>query len=86
MRDAARFVRPGGRLVYVTCSVLASENGERVAAFLADHPQFEAVGAAGHDEGFDAVPKRVDGAGGAILSPLASGTDGFYAQVLRRAS
>ena len=86
LRDAARFVRPGGTLVYVTCSVFASENGARVAAFLADHPGFEAVGAVGHDENFDLAPKHTDKAGGAILSPLTSETDGFYAQVLRRTS
>ena len=33
-RPAARFVKPGGRIVYVTCSVLPEENEDRVAAFL----------------------------------------------------
>lgn len=37
---AARLVRPGGRLVYVTCSVLARENGGSVAAFAETHPAF----------------------------------------------
>ena len=39
---AARAVRPGGRLVYVTCSLLAVENDERVARFLAGSPRFHA--------------------------------------------
>ena len=37
---AAPAVRPGGRLVYVTCSLLAAENEDRVARFLAAHPRF----------------------------------------------
>ena len=40
LADAARAVRPGGRLVYVTCSLLAAENEERVARFLAAHAHF----------------------------------------------
>lgn len=82
--EAAAFVRPGGRLVYVTCSVFGPENGERIAAFLSRHDGFEAVGTAGVDEAFDAAPKRTDAHGGAILSPSMTGTDGFYAMVLRR--
>ena len=84
LAEAASFVRPGGRLVYVTCSLLASENRPRVDAFLADHPTFERVAVAGLDDVFDAAPKRDDGAGGAILTPLTTGTDGFYVSVLRR--
>ena len=38
--DAARCVRPGGRLAYATCSLLAAENSDRVAAFLARRPTF----------------------------------------------
>ena len=33
-------VRPGGRLVYATCTVLPGENGDQVRAFLAEHPEF----------------------------------------------
>lgn len=42
LADAAAAVRPGGRLVYVTCSLLAVENDERVARFLDNHPGFAA--------------------------------------------
>ncbi len=38
LNEAAALVAPGGRLAYVTCSLIAAENGARVAAFLADHP------------------------------------------------
>ena len=42
--DYARLVKPGGRLVYATCSVLTSENEERIEEFLKNHPDFERRG------------------------------------------
>lgn len=42
LHETARLVRPGGHLAYMTCSVLASENEERVAGFLAQAPGFVA--------------------------------------------
>ena len=41
--DAARLVRPGGRLIYATCSLLAEENEEQVTDFRARHPEFVSV-------------------------------------------
>src|SRR6201992_836124 len=43
---AAALVKPGGRIAYVTCSVLAPENGDQIRAFLARHPGFAVVPAA----------------------------------------
>jgi 16S rRNA (cytosine967-C5)-methyltransferase len=40
---AASFVKPGGKLVYATCSVLPRENEEQIARFLAAHPAFTAT-------------------------------------------
>ena len=40
LAGAAPFVKPGGRLIYVTCSLLAEENEDRVAAFVAGHADF----------------------------------------------
>ena len=40
---AAALVKPGGRIAYVTCSVLPPENGEQVRAFVARHPEFAVV-------------------------------------------
>lgn len=78
---AARFVRPGGMLAYVTCSVLPSENSDRAAAFLAGHPEFAPVDAtalwAEKVPGGDAAPLAADG-GSLLLSPRRTETDGFF--------
>jgi 16S rRNA (cytosine967-C5)-methyltransferase len=77
---AAQFVRPGGRLVYVTCSLFAEENEDRVAAFLAGEARFAVEPAAG-------IADHHLTAGGFLrLTPLTAGTDGFFVAVLRRAA
>ena len=59
---AAALVKPGGRIAYVTCSLLDDENGARVRAFLARHPDFsvrpagEAIDALG--ERSERIPRR----------------------------
>ncbi|MER8775642.1 RsmB/NOP family class I SAM-dependent RNA methyltransferase [Mesorhizobium sp. M0977] len=87
--DAAKdFVKPGGLLVYITCSVFDQENGDQVSAFRDRHPGFVPVDHrqlwdsrfAGHE-----AAVRIGAAGGISLSPLLSGTDGFYFCALRRA-
>ena len=40
---AAALVKPGGRIAYITCSVLPPENGEQIRAFVARHPEFAVV-------------------------------------------
>src|SRR5215813_14355442 len=40
LHSAARLVKPGGRLIYATCSLLPSENAAQVTAFAKDHPEF----------------------------------------------
>ncbi len=44
LENAQRLVKPGGRLVYATCSLLADENEDQVAAFVAAHPEFSVSG------------------------------------------
>jgi 16S rRNA (cytosine967-C5)-methyltransferase len=79
LASAAGFVKPGGRLIYVTCSLLAEENEDRVAAFVAAHPEFaaEPVEIAG------AEPWRTPD-GFLRLSPRTAGVDGFFVASLRR--
>jgi 16S rRNA (cytosine967-C5)-methyltransferase len=73
----AAHVRPGGRLVYATCSLSHRENEDIVQAFLAAHPGFEPAPLA---RTFGFTPS---GAGLTIL-PARHDTDGFYVASLRR--
>ena len=57
LESAARFVKRGGRIVYVTCSVLRAENEDRIAAFLERHDDFLPV-----DAGAQAQARRPSGA------------------------
>lgn len=87
LRMASQYVRPGGKLVYVTCSVFDDENGEQITAFLKANPEFKPVD---HEklwaERFPnaAGRARVDRDLGIRLSPALSGTDGFYFCALER--
>jgi 16S rRNA (cytosine967-C5)-methyltransferase len=75
---AAPFVKPGGRLIYVTCSLFVEENADRVAAFLASAPEFaiEPVAAiAGRGVAKDGFLR---------LTPLTSDTDGFFIAALAK--
>lgn len=80
---AATLVRPGRRLVYATCSVLAEENEQQVEAFLRRQSGFQLVPAAAVlGEGGAALTD----VGGRYLSlaPHRQGTDGFFGAVLER--
>ncbi|MDE2196621.1 MAG: RsmB/NOP family class I SAM-dependent RNA methyltransferase, partial [Gammaproteobacteria bacterium] len=82
---ASRLVKPGGRLVYATCSLLDEENSGVTSAFLAAHPAFQAVPAAAilERQGVDILDAY--GEDGALkLLPHRHGTDGFYALVMGR--
>ena len=78
LAGAARFVKAGGRLIYVTCSLLAEENEDRIAAFLARAPEFQVIPATGPADAF-LTPQ-----GYLRLTPRTAGTDGFFVAVLRR--
>ena len=83
LAGAARLVKPGGRLVYATCSILEEENGTVVDDFLAAHPQFRRLNAAEVLAQQDVV---IDCGVDMRLLPHAHGTDGFYAAVLERSA
>ena len=82
LASAARLVKPGGRLVYATCSVLCEENEEQVAAFLAAHPSFHNVPLREAALHLPLEPKGDHLA----LTPARHETDGFFAVVLQRAA
>lgn len=67
---AAGLVRPGGRLVFITCSLIDAEGADGLAAFLATHPGFRC-------EPLDRAVGRPH-RGGWRLSPYHDGTDGFF--------
>ena len=86
---AAPLVRPGGRLVYVTCAVLPEENEDAVAAFLARKPQFSAVGLTAPSAelgGLIDACKQDARATRVQLTPLRAGCDGFFVAAFVRAS
>jgi 16S rRNA (cytosine967-C5)-methyltransferase len=91
---AVQFVRPGGRLVYVTCSLLAEENEDRIAVLLAAAPDFAvvpalaAIKASGLVDaaGLALLAERATGRGYLRLTPATAATDGFFVAVLERAS
>jgi 16S rRNA (cytosine967-C5)-methyltransferase len=83
LRNAARLARPGGRLVYATCSFLREENEAQAEAFLAAAPDFSVVPAA------HVWRETIGGAspGGERflrLTPAQHGTDGFFVAIFER--
>ena len=87
LTTGATLVKPGGRLVYATCSVLPEENGDQLAWFAANHPAFatlpwrEAWSAGLGGE----LPASADGSEeGLLLTPARHGTDGFFVATIVR--
>lgn len=79
---AANLLKPGGRLVYATCSLLPEENQQIVAQFLANHPQFSVLHCG---ELLEQQKITLPDIGEYLqLSPLHHNTDGFFAAVLER--
>ncbi|MEO0671065.1 MAG: RsmB/NOP family class I SAM-dependent RNA methyltransferase [Pseudomonadota bacterium] len=86
---AAPLVQPGGRLAYVTCSLLPEENEDQVSAFLQAHPEFSALALAPYwSEHLSSDPAEHlhSGAHDVQLTPLRHGTDGFFIALLERSA
>jgi 16S rRNA (cytosine967-C5)-methyltransferase len=81
LKGAARLVKPGGRLVYATCSILPEENEAIVADFLAAHADFRQVSA---QEILAKQGIALECGETLRLAPHTHGTDGFFAAVLER--
>lgn len=77
LRKFAGVVRPGGRLIYATCSLSRRENQDVLTSFLAEHSDFAA-------ETFAATFGFNPAAGGMTLWPSGHDTDGFFVASLRR--
>lgn len=87
LREAAALVRPGGRLVYVTCSILPRENGAQVETFLSQVPGFSPVptGEVWHEALQSPPPAGLHAmTAGLLLTPHTTGTDGFFIAVFER--
>lgn len=85
IRHAADVVRPGGRLVYATCSSEPEENDQVVAHFLSTNEDFERLNLRTHKPAyFDALEPVLDEDGVLRTSPHKHGLEAFYGAVLRR--
>ena len=85
IQNAAKFVKSGGRLLYITCSLLKAENEERIQAFIAERPEFRPLDPAelARRAGLPLLVERAHGVG-LRLTPATTGTDGFFIAVLTR--
>ncbi len=81
--SAARLVKPGGRLVYATCSLLAEENEDRITAFLDSHPDFAPLPITELWPALFGTPSPLEGPW-LRLTPARHDTDGFFAAVMIR--
>ena len=86
LAEGLRYVKPGGVLVYITCSILSDENDGQIERFIAENPQFAADDPqklwTAHFPGVSAPHLS---ALGLTLTPFTTATDGFFISVLRRA-
>jgi 16S rRNA (cytosine967-C5)-methyltransferase len=84
LAQLATVVRPGGRLIYSTCSSEPEENEEVVRAFLETHPDYRRATPAAFAERPD-LAALLDAEGALKTLPFRDGLEAFYAAVLRRA-
>ncbi len=86
---AAALVKPGGRIAYITCSVLPPENGEQVRSFVTRHPEFAAVPPAQTitvlwEKAEEFAAATLQSPEGLLMTPRRTGTDGFFVSVLKK--
>jgi 16S rRNA (cytosine967-C5)-methyltransferase len=89
LERAVPLVKSGGRIAYVTCSVLDQENGAQIRAFAARHADFsvekpaEAANALG-ERAFLFRRAALISEEGLLMTPRRTDTDGFFVSLLRR--
>ena len=89
LSQGSTFVRPGGCLVYITCSVFPEENENQVYAFCEDNPDFEILSAGEAWQeiyGFDKLQPWSSDMKCITLTPASTHTDGFFFAVMGRKS
>ncbi len=88
---AATLVKPGGRIAYITCSVLREENDDQAQAFLDRHADFsvekpaDAARTLGERAYLFAEAALISGPG-LLMTPRRTGTDGFFVSLIRRSA
>jgi 16S rRNA (cytosine967-C5)-methyltransferase len=87
---AVSLLKAGGRIAYITCSVLPEENGDQVGAFLDRHRDFTvvpprevAVASLGERSFMFCQAAKLSGEG-VLMTPRTTDTDGFYVAVMRK--
>ncbi|ARN82918.1 RsmB/NOP family class I SAM-dependent RNA methyltransferase [Methylocystis bryophila] len=88
LKEATRYVKTGGRIAYVTCSVLLEENENQIDAFLTAHPNFKALSAeeTATRANLPELARFASRHGfGLRFSPFTAGTDGFFVSLMQRA-
>ena len=89
LERAVPLVKPGGRIAYITCSVLSEENGEQVRAFVARHSEFaivppEQTASVLWDKAEAFGEAALQSNEGWLMTPRRTGTDGFFVSVMRK--
>jgi len=86
---AAPLVKPGGRIAYITCSVLPEENRDQIRAFITRHSEFavvppEQTASVLWDKAEDFAKAALQSPEGWLMTPRRTGTDGFFVSILKR--
>ena len=91
LERAVPLVRPGGRIAYVTCSVLEEENGAQIRSFTGRHPDFsvekpaEVANVLG-ERAYMFTRAALTSDEGLLMTPRRTDTDGFFVSLLRRSA
>jgi 16S rRNA (cytosine967-C5)-methyltransferase len=88
LQEAQKYVKPGGHLIYITCSLFHEENAGQVASFISTNPHFTPVDPAiliqQNAPALNLNQALLDSSG-LTLTPHRTQTDGFYLSILKRA-